>query len=165
MSSEDIAGLDDTQLNAIGCEPPEAREERARALSQAAALDAVIRTCRRHGGQSSTKPTVPAPQIQSPDLSQMFSSMNMRADGIQMPSIPDKKAEAIGQGGISNGLLTPMASQDRRTPSPTPVVDSKRRRLAELTAGNMRRQGIGRSASGTWGGMQPTVTDDTEDEL
>jgi len=29
----------------------------------------------------------------------------------------------------------------------------------------MRRQGIGRSGSGGYRGMQPQVTDDTEDEL
>lgn len=165
VGSEDIAGLGYAELCAIGSEPPEAREERAKALSQAAALDAVIRTCKRHGGQGSTKPTVIAPQSQSSDLSQMFSNMNMRADGAQTPRTPLRKPNVTGQGVMSNSLLTSMMSQGRRTPSPTPLASSKRHSLAELSAGNMRRQGIGHSGPNGWHGMQPTVTDDTEDEL
>lgn len=52
ISPNHITELSDEQLLALGSEPPQAREDRARAIAQAEALTAVIKVCKRHAGEN-----------------------------------------------------------------------------------------------------------------
>ena len=95
----------------------------------------------------------------------MFGSMRMSRDDVFVFGTAEKKVEATGQGVMDNGLLTPMASMGRRTPSPKPAGGPRRKTAAELSARSMHRHGFDRSSSDGMHDMQPNVAHETDGEL
>lgn len=182
VASDDIAGLDDEQLATIGAEPIEAREERAIANAQSAALEDVIRTCRRHTSHAKQKPFLPVPEMQSSGLSNLFENLTVTEPAADEPTAmlntPSRrrnpKRKSLGTAGIRHGLITPEPSPGHRfgSPSLSPATNTSRAQNADKfapqsdgTTGLGRSGRYSRESSRHRRSFNTTVADASDSEL